>query len=176
VTGLHLAAAGWFAGNGYPAEAIRHAQAARDWGAAARLLADHWPGLYLDGQDATIHELLAGFPAALLPADAGLAVVAAADELARGSLEAADRYLALAGRASPSAPEARRGQLRLLLGVVRLLARQRGDLPAAIEEASRLQAIAEAADATQPGADRGPARGGSDQPRQHRVRGCVALG
>ena len=41
VTGLHLAAAGWFAGNGYPVEAIRHAQAARDWGLAARLLADY---------------------------------------------------------------------------------------------------------------------------------------
>ena len=152
VTGLHAAASGWFARHGYPAEAIRHAQAARDWGHAARLLADHWPGLHLDGQDATIHELLAGFPAALLPTDAELAVIAAADELARGSLEAADRYLALAGRASASAPEARRGQLRLLLEVVRLLlARQRGDLPAATEEASRLQAIAEAEDATQPG-------------------------
>jgi len=152
VAGLHLAAAGWFAVHGYPVEAVRHAQAARDWDAAARLLADHWPGLHLDGQDATIHELLAGFPADLLAADAELAVIVAADELARGSLEAADRYLALAGRASAPAPETRRGQLRLLLGVVRLLlARQRGDLPAAAEEASRLQAIAEAEDATQPG-------------------------
>jgi LuxR family transcriptional regulator, maltose regulon positive regulatory protein len=152
VTGLHRSAASWFAGNGHPAEAIRHAQAARDWGLAARLLADHWPGLHLDGQDATVHELLAEFPADLLPTDAELAVIAAADELARGSLEAAERYLALAGRASPSAPGTRRGQLRLLLDVVRLLlARQRGDLPAATEEASRLQAIAEAEDATQPG-------------------------
>jgi LuxR family transcriptional regulator, maltose regulon positive regulatory protein len=152
VTGLHAAASGWFARHGYPAEAIRHAQAARDWGLAARLLADHWPGLHLDGQDATIHELLAEFPAALLPTDAELAVIAAADELARGSLEAADRYLALAGHASASAPEARRGQLGLLLEVVRLLlARQRGDLPTATEEVSRLQAIAEAEDATQPG-------------------------
>jgi LuxR family transcriptional regulator, maltose regulon positive regulatory protein len=152
VAGLHAAAAGWFAGHGYPAEAIRHAQAARDWGLAARLLADHWPGLHLDGQGATIHELLAGFPAGLLAADAELAVIAAADELARGSLEAADRYLARAARRSESVAEARRGQLRLLLDVVRLLlARQRGDLPAATEEASRLQAIAEAEDPTQPG-------------------------
>jgi LuxR family maltose regulon positive regulatory protein len=152
LTGLHAAASGWFARHGYPAEAVRHAQAARDWDAAARLLADHWPGLHLDGQGAAIHELLAGFPDALLSADAELAVIAAADELARGSLEAADRYLALAGRAPASAPEARRGQLLLLLGVVRLLlARQRGDLPEATEEAGRLQAIAEAGDATQPG-------------------------
>jgi len=152
VTGLHAAASGWFTGHGFPAEAIRHAQAACDGAAAARLLADHWPGLHLDGQGATIHELLARFPADLLPGDAELAVIAAADELARGSLEAADRHLVLAARRSESVPEARRGKLRLLIEVVRLLlARQRGDLPAAIEEASRLQAAAEAADATQPG-------------------------
>jgi LuxR family transcriptional regulator, maltose regulon positive regulatory protein len=61
VTALHQAAAGWFAGHGYPVEAIRHAQAAEDWDVAAWLLAGHWPGLHLDGQDAVIHELLAGF-------------------------------------------------------------------------------------------------------------------
>src|SRR5215813_7387360 len=57
VAGLHRAAAGWFAGHGYPVEAVRHAQAAGDWDLARRLLADHWPGLYLDGQAAVIHEL-----------------------------------------------------------------------------------------------------------------------
>jgi len=50
VAGLHLVAAEWFAGHGFPVEAVQHAQAAQDWDLAARLLADHWPGLYLDGQ------------------------------------------------------------------------------------------------------------------------------
>src|SRR5262249_39658699 len=50
VAGLHRAAAGWFAGHGYPVEAVRHAQAAQDWGLAARLLADNWPGPYLGGR------------------------------------------------------------------------------------------------------------------------------
>jgi LuxR family transcriptional regulator, maltose regulon positive regulatory protein len=152
VAGLHAAAAGWFAGHGYPAEAIRHAQAAGDWDAAARLLAGHWPGLHLDGQAATIHELLAGFPAALLSADAGLAAVAAADELAQGSLEAAERYLDLAARRSESVPEARRGQLRLLVGVVSLLLEsQRGNLPGVAEQAQRLAATTADGDAAQPG-------------------------
>jgi LuxR family maltose regulon positive regulatory protein len=152
VAGLHRAAAGWFAGHGYPVEAVRHAQAARDWGLAARLLADHWPGLYLDGQAATVHGLLAGFPPGQLVADAGLAAVAAGDELARGSLEAAERYLGLAERAPASVPEGRQGQVQLLLGIVRLLlARQRGDPPAVAEEARRLQAMAEAPEAAQPG-------------------------
>ncbi len=84
VTGLHRAAAGWLAGHGFPVEAIRQAQAARDWPLATQLLADHWPSLYLDGQAATVHALLAGFPAEARAADPELAVVAAADELARG--------------------------------------------------------------------------------------------
>ena len=152
VAGLHRAAAGWLADHGFPVEAIRHAQAAGDWEMAVRLLAGHWPGLLLDGQAGTAHELLAGFPAGVAAADAELAALAAADELARGSLEAAERYLGVAERGSASVPAGRRGQARVLLGVVRLsLARQRGDLPAVAEEARRLQAIAEAPDAAQPG-------------------------
>jgi len=152
VAGLRRAAAGWFAGRGYPVQAIRHAQAAGDWGLAARVLADHWPGLYLDGQAATIHELVAGFPAVLLSSDAGLAAVAAADQLAQGSLETAERYLDLGARASTSVPEARRGQLRLLLEVVSLLlAGQRGNLPGVAEEAQRLASSAGDKDAVPAG-------------------------
>jgi LuxR family maltose regulon positive regulatory protein len=155
VTALHEAAAGWFAEHGFPVEAIRHAQAAQDWGLAARLLADNWPGLQLGGQAATVHVILAGFPAAAIAADAELATVAAADQLARGSLEAAGRYLRLAERGldGPApVPAGRRGQAHLLLGVVRLLlARQHGNLPAVAEEAQRLQALTEAPDAVPAG-------------------------
>jgi LuxR family transcriptional regulator, maltose regulon positive regulatory protein len=152
VAALHGVAAGWLAGHGFGVEAVRHAQAARDWALAARLLAGHWPGLYLDGQAATIHELLAGFPAEASAADAKLAALAAADELARGSLEAAERYLGLAEQGSALVPAGQRGQFQVLLGVVRLLhARQRGNPLAAAEEAQRLQAAAEAPEAAQPG-------------------------
>jgi LuxR family maltose regulon positive regulatory protein len=148
VTGLHAAAAGWFAGHGFAVEAVRHAQAARDWELASRLLADHWPGLYLGGQAATVHELLAGFPAEARAADVELAALAAADELAQGSLEEAGRYLTLAAQGPVSVPTERRGRVQVLLGVVGLLlARQRGDPAAVIEETRRLQAAAEAPDA-----------------------------
>jgi LuxR family transcriptional regulator, maltose regulon positive regulatory protein len=151
VAALHAAAAGWFAGRGLGAEAVRHAQAAQDWGLAARLLAGHWPGLHLGGQAATVHALLAGFPAGAFAADAELAGLAAADELGRGSLEAAERYLGLAERGSAPVSAARQGQAQMLLAVVRLqLARQRGNLPAVPEEAQRLQALAEAQDGAQP--------------------------
>src|SRR5690349_8028414 len=152
VTGLHAAAAGWYAGHGFGVESVRHAQGARDWGLASRLLADHWPGLYLGGQAATVHELLAGFPAGARAADAELAALAAADELAQGSLEEAKRYLTLAALGSVSVPAGRNGRVQVLLGVVGLLlARQRGDPAAVIEEARRLQAAAGAPDAARPG-------------------------
>src|SRR6201986_2908024 len=155
VTALHEAAAGWFAEHGFAVEAIRHAQAAQDWGLAARLPAVHCPGLQLGGQAATVHVILAGFPAGAIAADAELATVAAADELAQGSLEEAERFLGLAARrfnGPASVPAGRRGQAHLLLGVVRLLlARQRGNLPAVAEEARRLQALTEAPDAVPAG-------------------------
>ena len=151
VATLHRIAADWLAEHGYPVEAIRHAQAARDWDFTAGRLADHWPGLHLDGQAATTHELLAGFPPSVRAVNAELAAVAAADELAYGSLDAAERYLGLAERGTASVPDARRAQAQLLLGIVRLLVvRQRGDLPTVAEDVRRLEALAEAPDATQP--------------------------
>jgi LuxR family transcriptional regulator, maltose regulon positive regulatory protein len=150
VTALHTAAAGWYAGHGFPVEAVRHAQGAEDWDLAAQLLADNWPGLYLDGQAATIHELLAGFPAETPAADAELAALAAADELAQGSLEEAERYLALAEQGSASVLAGRRRRMQVLLAMAGLLlARQHGNLQVVAEEARRLQAAAP--DAARPG-------------------------
>ena len=151
VAALHERAAGWFADHGFPVEAIRHAQAARDWDMAARLLADHWAALNLGGRAATVHALLAGFPAGASSADAELAAVTAADELARGSLKAAERYLEVAERESASVPPGRRGQAQVLLGVVRLLSYGRsGDQWTRAEQAQRLLAAAEAPKAAQP--------------------------
>ena len=77
--------------------------------------------------------------------------MAAGDELASGSLEAAQQYLGRAERGLASVPEGRQGQSQLLLGIIRLLlARQRGDRPGVAEEAQRLQALAEAPEAAQP--------------------------
>ena len=147
---LHELAVGWFADHGFPVEAVRHAQAAQDWDTAARLLADHWAALNLGGRAATVHSLLAGFPAGASSADAELAAVAAADELAQGSLKAAERYLEVAERGSASVPPSRRGQAQVLLGVVRLLSYGRsGDQRTRAEQAQRLLAAAEAPPAPQ---------------------------
>ena len=149
---LHGAAAGWFAAHGYPVEAVRHAQAAQDWSLAARLLSDHFLGLVLDGQGATAHELLAGFPAEVVAADPKLAVLMAADELFRRSLDAAERHLARAEQEMTPVPADRRGRFQVNLAIMRLmLAQRRGDLPAVVEEAQRLLAPDDLADAALPG-------------------------
>jgi LuxR family maltose regulon positive regulatory protein len=140
---LHDAAAGWYADHGYPVEAVRQAQAAQNWALAARALSDHWVGLGLAGLGSIAHELLTRFPADVVAADAELAARVANDQLVRGSLAEAERYLALAGRALESVPPDRRGRSQVVLAVVRMrLARQRGDITAVAQEAERLLAPA----------------------------------
>ena len=136
---LHGTAAAWFGEHGFPVEAVRHAQAAQDWSLAGRLLSDHWFGLALDGQAATADDLLCGFPHDVIAADPELTTLLAARELNQGSLADAERHLQLAAEGSESVPAGRRGHLQLVLGMQRLiLARLRGDLPVAIEEARHL--------------------------------------
>jgi LuxR family transcriptional regulator, maltose regulon positive regulatory protein len=141
---LHATAAAWYASHGYPIEGIRHAQAAGDWKLATDLLSDHHFTLQLDGQGATAHELLRRFPPSVAAADPELAALVAAGELDRGSLDEAQRYLARAVQTAESVPEDRRGRFKVLLAILRLsLARQRGDLPAVINESGRLLAAPE---------------------------------
>jgi LuxR family maltose regulon positive regulatory protein len=148
--GLHEAAAGWFARHGFPVEAVRHAQAAENWGLAAGLLSDHWVALDLDGQAATARELLTRFPAGTVAADAELTALMAAGELTAGSLAEASRQLVLAAQRTGSVAADRRWRFQVMLTVVRLhLARQRGDLPGVTEEANRLLAAVDDPDAAQ---------------------------
>jgi len=149
---LHSAAARWYSRHGSPTEAIRHAQAARDWDLAARLLFDHWLDLVLGGQGATAHQLLTSFPVDVVAADAELTALLAVGELTRGSLETAERHLAQASHRMVSLPEDRRGRFRVVLAVLGLWrARQRGDLPAARQEVQRLLACAENLDMARKG-------------------------
>jgi LuxR family transcriptional regulator, maltose regulon positive regulatory protein len=143
---LHAAAAGWYADHGHLVEAVRHAQEAGDWPLAGRLLSDHWVGFGLNGLGITAHELLDRFPADVVATDAELAARMAGDQLARGSLEEAERYLVLATRGLESVPTQRRGRSQVVLALARMrLARQRGDVPAVAEQAQQLLAPAGAA-------------------------------
>src|SRR6185437_13614032 len=149
---LHDAAAAWYAEHGYLLEAVRHAQAAQNWGLAARVLSDHWVGLGLAGLGDTVHELHARFPAAVIAVDAELAAGVAGAQLARGAVAEAERYLAISARSLDSIPVGRREHAQALLaGVQMRLARQRGDLTAVAADAQRLLALATTAEPAQPG-------------------------
>src|SRR5262249_37179388 len=148
--GLHTLAAEWLAGHGRPIEAIRHAQSAENWGMAARLLADDWRSMYLDGRIATARELLSRFPIETLAADPELAVLAASDRRMAGSLNEAESYLALAERESGSVPAERRGRFQVSLASGRLaFAQARNDPRAVVNEAERLLASTQPRETTE---------------------------
>ena len=127
VPALHRTAAQWFADHGEIVEAIRHTLAARDWPAAARLLADHLFSLTLDGQEGTIAALLRSFPAGASAEHPELALAHAAVQLAQGRLDDASAQLALAESHLESAPPARRRGLAVAHASLRLaLARRSG--------------------------------------------------
>ena len=149
---LHRAAAGWLAEHGHPVEAVRQALAAEDWGTAVRLLSDYWLDLYLGGRGATLVELLARFPRRVAAASPELTTVQVAGDLIQGFLEDAGRHLAQAAGALTAVPADRRGRVQVMLAVLRLfLARRLADLPVVVEEAQRLLALTEAADAVRLG-------------------------
>src|SRR5262249_16628725 len=144
---LHATASQWFAENGYPVEAIRHAQAAEDWGSAARLLADNWRGLYLDGRLATAHELLSRFPRESIQADPELLLLAMSSKRIAPTLQDAERYFELAAGMAASVPKDRRPRFEIALAICPMtLARPPNDVQAVADEAQRLLASTVAAE------------------------------
>ena len=140
VAQLHRAASDWFEQEGYAVEAVRHAQLARDWRRASRVLFDSRIGLILNGRLATLRALLDAFPARVAAADPELAVVYAGVRLRDGSFDDADTYIAVAERNAADVPEDRQKLFGLHLASVRLsLARQRGDLGGAVQAMRALE-------------------------------------
>ena len=131
---LHHTAAEWFAEHGFVIEAIKHAQAAKDWQFAGGLIGQFGFSLGLDGSWATMTGLLAAFPAEAL-ANPELAAFLAYGEVIRPALDTAASYIAVAERHASEVPEARRRSFEAMLATARLtLARWRGDYGAASSE------------------------------------------
>jgi LuxR family maltose regulon positive regulatory protein len=133
VPALHRRAARWFAGHGQLADAIRHTQAAGDWTATTRLLADHSFSLTLDGQAQTIRALLRAFP----PGTDGseLALVRAISDHILGRLDEAAAHLAVAEAHAKTAPPDLRRRLGVAIAAVKVsLATRRGHLTSVLEQ------------------------------------------
>jgi LuxR family maltose regulon positive regulatory protein len=141
VDSLHRAAAQWHEAQGVMVEAIRHAQSARDWPHASRLLADNELSLMLDGRRATVRALLAAFPRHEVTADAELALATGRIRAFDGLLDDATAYLATAERLARDVPGERRPPFDLRLASLRLLlARRAGDLITALAERNAVEA------------------------------------
>jgi LuxR family maltose regulon positive regulatory protein len=160
IPALHTAAAGWYARNGLPAEALRHSLAAGDWDSATLLLVRNW------------RELLTGCgqssPAASIPAppeavttDARLALAFAVAHHEVGDVDGMRTFLRRAEE-SPHVDEcippilsaARLAEARAssdadrtLIAVPRLLDSVRG-APAAVLDEVRATALTATADAS----------------------------
>ncbi|MGZ4432476.1 MAG: hypothetical protein ACXVW7_02415 [Trebonia sp.] len=133
VPALHRRAAAWFSGHGQAVDAIRHTQAAGDWPAAARLLADHSFSLTLDGYAQTMDALTRAFPAGDDYPE--LALVRAGTDLVQGRLDEAAAHRAVAETYARTAPPDRQRRLRVAIASLRLsLARRRGHLAGVVEQ------------------------------------------
>jgi LuxR family maltose regulon positive regulatory protein len=151
VVSLHRAAAEWYEQEGLVMEAIRHAQAARDWPLASRLLSDNHLDLTLDGRTGEVRELLQAFPGDVAAGDAEVALVFAAARLLEGQPEESAEYLRLAERLADGVAGERRPHFDVVLAVVTLvIARWRGDL----ETVLQVMPVMEAALAAEPPGDR----------------------
>jgi LuxR family maltose regulon positive regulatory protein len=129
IPALHAAAAEWFEQHGHPVEAIRHAQEARDWPHAARLLADNHLDLIFDGRIAMVRSLLGAFPPDSRASDPELALAFATARVFDGVDDESAAHVAIAERLTPRVADDRRPLFDLRLAGARLwLARHRGDL------------------------------------------------
>ena len=148
---LHRKAASWYEEHGYPVEAIRHAQRAEDWQHAARLLADNYLALLIDGRTPAVRELLGAFPPEASAANAELALASAATLITEAALEEVPAYIDLGRQLADSVPDERRPRFDIHLATFTLaLARRRGDL----DVVRKAMASMEAALAAQPATER----------------------
>jgi LuxR family maltose regulon positive regulatory protein len=151
VAPLHRAAAEWHAEFGDVLEAIRHAQAARDWVLASRLLADNHLDLTLDGRTEVVRQLVSAFPSDVAANDAELALVFATVRLLEGALDESAADVDLAERLGELVPPDRKRRFDALRAVLRLtVARWRSDFDTVVDAMRSLEALR----AAQPSGDR----------------------
>ena len=137
VPGLHRLAAEWFAQHGRVAEAIRHTQAAGDWPAAARLLADHSISLTMDGRGETVEALLRAFPRGAHAENPELALVRAGRSLAHGRVHEAHAQLTVAEAHAATTSDGRRRRVGVATRSLRsTLAMRLGDLAGVLAQAT----------------------------------------
>jgi LuxR family maltose regulon positive regulatory protein len=98
---LHRRAAGWYAENDQPLQAIRHAIGAGAWTLAGEIVGERALALVLDGQGAALGELIRRIPEDVLWNDPDLALATAGLHLEDGDHGAAREHLERAYELAP---------------------------------------------------------------------------
>ncbi|SCG72810.1 LuxR family transcriptional regulator, maltose regulon positive regulatory protein [Micromonospora siamensis] len=168
---LHERAAGWYAGNGRPAQALRHTLAAGRWDEATELFVARWPDLVpYDREDAAAPPPAAP-PDEAVRRDPELGLAAAAERAYAGDpVTAADRLREAVARAATLAAPRRDRFRRLATALELTLARSAGDPTEVRGAAERLLATR-----TEPGPADDPRAGTAEDADVRAVAG-TALG
>lgn len=133
---LHARAADWYAGDGRPADGLRHALAAGRWDLAGDLFVAHWPELTRYDRDPVHAPAPMSPPADVIRADPEVALACAAERAYAGDLPAASSHLRSAADHAAGLPVPRRDRfLRLVTALEVSVARLSGD-PAEVRAAA----------------------------------------
>lgn len=116
---LHRRAAAWHLAHSQPAQALRHALAAGEWGQATDVLRSHWCEIVTHRHGDT-GDVPALPPAEVVRAGPELALACAAERLSCGDGRVADRYLDLATQQERQLVGERRHRFALMLAAFRL--------------------------------------------------------
>ncbi|TCO33407.1 LuxR family maltose regulon positive regulatory protein [Kribbella steppae] len=134
---LQRRAAHWFAANGQPIEAMRHAAEAADWHLLGRLFVTQAAPLTVSTERAAVVALLARIPAELLADGAELAVSAAALRMHAGRFQDMQPHLERAqAQLDATSPESRIGTQIAIRLFSTAVARVRGDIAALVTASS----------------------------------------
>jgi LuxR family maltose regulon positive regulatory protein len=149
---LHERAARWYVDAGRPAEALRHAADAGDWGTVAALAGEHWVPLLVRGELSMLRSGLESLPRERSQRDPEVALALSATLLDVGDEPAASDLFDRAVAHRDGVPDARRTRFDLGVATVGLLrARLRGDLDKALAHAHAIVGPGSAAARTEAG-------------------------
>ncbi|WP_433613421.1 LuxR C-terminal-related transcriptional regulator [Dactylosporangium sp. CA-139114] len=116
---LHRRAADWFAAHDQPADALRHALAARNWSQASDLLAASWQELVPGARLRTIKELVPPPPQEVRN-DPKLALAFAAERLDASDPQGTETFLHLVDRSQHALVDSARAELRPIVDSFRM--------------------------------------------------------
>jgi LuxR family maltose regulon positive regulatory protein len=155
---LHRRASAWYAAHDLPAQAVRHALSAEDFGRAAHLMETALPDLRRARQDGLLLAWMQALPASVVHRSPVLSIWSAWSQLMSGDLDAMERWLQAAEAALDAGGEdpslarewADTEDLRTAPATVSIyrasLAQARGDVAGTVRHARRALTLAGAED------------------------------